>query len=255
MDPRRFERVPRIDSTSAELMRRPFGHAPRPPCALLADVQEAGRGRNGRGWLSDPSRSIALSVAVEREGEADWLGLPLAIGVAIAGMLAAHGATARLKWPNDVVVDAPGGGFAKAGGVLVEARRQAGIQRVVAGVGLNLEPSVALDPRALGQPVGALFAPGAAPDREPFARALADALADVLVGFPDGGLAPWLARWRALDALVGTPIDLIRPDGTRVPALADGVDEDGALRARLDDGRIERVIAGEVSVRARVVAG
>jgi BirA family biotin operon repressor/biotin-[acetyl-CoA-carboxylase] ligase len=249
IDPRRFERVPRIDSTSAELMRRPFGAVPQPPCALLADAQEAGRGRNGRGWLSDPSRSIALSVAVERASDgAPLVGLPLAIGVAVTEVLAAHGAQTRVKWPNDVFVER-GGGLAKAGGILVEVRQQGPLQRVVAGVGLNLVSSRVLDDPRIAQAAAALFDESDAPPREPLARELAAAIVRAIEAFARTGLAPWLARWRALDALDGRPIELLRPDGTRQPAVARGIDEDGSLRVERGDGTIERLIAGEVAVR------
>ncbi len=247
----RFERVARIDSTSTALMRRPFEASPQPPRALMADVQEAGRGRNGRGWLSDPQHSLALSVALERRADgASLLGLPLAVGVAVADTLAAHGARPRLKWPNDLVVERTDGP-AKAGGILVEARQQGALQRIVIGVGLNLVAGGSIDDDRVGQPVAAWFEAADAPPRESFARTLAGALAALVPAFASEGLAPWLARWRALDALAGHPVDVIAGDGTRVPAIARGVDDDGALRIERDDGAIERVIAGEVSVRRR----
>lgn len=251
-DPVRFEHVARIDSTNSELMRRPFGAAPAAACALLADVQEAGRGRNGRPWVTESDRAIALSVAIERAADgASLLGLPLAVGAVVADAVAAHGARPWLKWPNDLLVDAPGGGFAKAGGILVEVRQQGALQRVVAGVGLNLLPQPALDADRLGQPAGALFEPGAAPERLEFARGLAAALAALVPAFARDGLGPWLARWRALDALADAPVDLLRPDGRREAGVARGVDDDGTLRVERPDGSLERVASGEVQVRRR----
>ncbi len=251
IDPARFERVARVDSTNGELMRRPFGERPAAPRALAAERQDAGRGRNGRSWLGEPGRSLALSVALERESDGAWLfGLPLAVGVAIADVLAGHGAAVRLKWPNDLQVDAPDGPV-KVGGILVEVRQQGALQRIVAGVGLNLEPSPALSTERIGQPAGALFAQGAAPPRTALEQALAEAIAGAIAGFPHDGLRPWLARWRALDALEGVPVDVVRGDGTREPGVARGVDDDGALRVERPDGRVDRVVAGEVSVRRR----
>lgn len=251
IDPERFGHVARIDSTSSELMRRPFGDRPAPPCALLADAQDGGRGRNGRRWVTAPERSIALSVAVERAADgASLLGLPLAVGVAVAGALAAHGASPRLKWPNDLLVPRADG-LAKAGGLLVEVRQQGALQRIVVGCGLNLEPAGAPDDAALGQPAGAFFPDGGAPPRVALARALADAVAAAVLAFPIDGLAASLARWRALDALADAPVELLGPDGARTEGIARGVDADGALRVERADGRLERVIAGEVSVRRR----
>jgi BirA family biotin operon repressor/biotin-[acetyl-CoA-carboxylase] ligase len=252
IDPSSFERVSSIDSTSSELMRRPFEAVPRAPFALMADVQEAGRGRGGRSWLTDAARSIALSVAVERAADgASLLGLPLAIGVAVADALAACGAAPRLKWPNDLLVETAGG-LAKAGGILVEVRQQGALQRVVAGVGLNLAPGESLDADRVGQPVGALFAVAAMPDRERLARDLADAIAAVVPRLARDGLRPWLARWRELDALADHPVELLsHADGRRTPGIARGVDDDGALRVERPDGTIDRVISGEIGVRRR----
>ncbi len=251
IDPTRFERVARIDSTNSALMRRPFGERPEPPRALAADVQASGRGRNGRSWLGDAERSLALSVAVERDADgASMLGLPLAVGASVAAVLAPLGAPVRLKWPNDLLVQGEGGP-AKVGGILVEVRQQGALQRVVAGVGLNLAPSRELSAERVGQPVGALFGAGAVPAREPLERALADALADCIEAFPRDGLRPWLARWRALDALLDAPVDLVGGDGAREPGVARGIDDDGALRVERTDGSITRVVAGDVSVRRR----
>jgi len=247
----RFEHVERIDSTNAELMRRPLAEPLQPPCVLLADRQEAGRGRNGRRWLSAPQCSVTLSVSLERRADgATLLGLPLAVGVVIADVLAAQGARPRLKWPNDVYATTPAG-VGKAGGILVEVRSLGALQRVVAGFGLNLAASGALTEADTGQPVAALFAADAMPARVPLARELGAAVAALLARFPHTGLAPYAARWRELDLLAGAPIDVLHPDGRREPGIARGIDDDGALRVEDAAGRIARLIGGEVSVRPR----
>jgi BirA family biotin operon repressor/biotin-[acetyl-CoA-carboxylase] ligase len=250
IDPAHFEHVARIDSTSSELMRRPFDATPSAPRALLADVQHGGRGRNGRGWIADPAGSLALSVAIERGADgAVLLGLPLAVGVAIAGALAEHGARPRLKWPNDLMVDGADGAPAKAGGILVELRQPGTVQRIVVGCGLNLEPRAAPPVAAIGQRAGALFDAGAAPPRPALARAL-----DAVEAFARDGLAPWRARWAALDALDGAPITTFGPGNRVRDGVARGIDDDGALRVERADGAIDRIVAGEVGVRARATA-
>ena len=250
-DPLSFEHVARIDSTSSALLRRPFEAAPQPPRALMADVQEAGRGRGGRPWLSDPQCSLAVSVAVERQADAaTLLGLPLAVGVAIAEVLSVHGARPRLKWPNDLMVETPAG-LAKAGGILVEARQQGALQRVVVGFGLNLAPTATIGEAQVGQPVAALFDRSRLPARLPLARELALAVAVVVPAFARQGLGPWLGRWRALDALAGHRVELRAADGSLRVATAQGIDDDGALRVHFDDGSRERIVSGEVGVRRR----
>lgn len=251
IDPLRFEHVERIDSTNAELMRRPFGACPQSPVALLADVQEVGRGRNGRPWLSDGSQSLTVSVAIERhQGGESLLGLPLAVGVTIAEVLDRHGANTRLKWPNDLYLDGPQG-LAKAGGILVEVRQFAQVQRIVIGCGLNLSASALITSAQAGQAVRALFDGREAPSRMALAQTLAHELVASMNVFSAQGLAPFLGRWRSRDLLAGRPVDVLRTDGRRDPGTARGVDESGALVVEFADGRIEHCVGGEISVRAR----
>jgi len=202
-------------------------------------------------WLGDPARSLALSVSVEREVDGTTLlGLPLAVGVAIADGLATQGARVRLKWPNDLLVETDRGP-AKAGGILVEVRQQGPLQRVVVGFGLNLASAHGLDDARVGQPVGALFPADTMPARVPLAQALAAAVAAAVTDFARSGLRPWLPRWRALDALADLPVDLVRGDGSREPGIARGIENDGSLRVERADGSIDHIASGEVSVRRR----
>ena len=107
------------------------------------------------------------------------IGLPLAVGVALAEGLQEHGARLLLKWPNDLYVLA-GAMPAKVGGILTEVKAlgppasSAGapdLHRVVVGFGLNLFAV----PEGLTQPAAAIFSPmqQEALDRAALARALA----------------------------------------------------------------------------------
>ncbi len=107
----------------------------------LADEQTAGRGRQGRQWLSPPG-NLHLSVLLRPEVSAERLGLvPLAAGIAAARAARDCGAEALLKWPNDVWV-----GGRKLGGILVEAHSSSsGVEDMIVGCGMN----VALQPPGL----------------------------------------------------------------------------------------------------------
>lgn len=242
-----FEHVACIDSTSAELMRRPFSAQSQPACILLADVQEAGRGRNGRSWLSDGDRSLAVSAALERPADnAVLLGLTLAVGVVVADVLARLGTAPRLKWPNDLYLETAAGP-AKVGGILTEVRQSGGVQRIVVGVGLNLSVSERIAAAHTGQAVAALDL--ARIDRPQLAREIGYAILAAVERFVRDGLAPFAEHWRALDLLAGRPVDLIRGDGSREPCVARGIDAGGALVVEFGDGRREACIGGEISVR------
>jgi BirA family biotin operon repressor/biotin-[acetyl-CoA-carboxylase] ligase len=238
-----------LDSTNSELLRRPPALAGAQ--VLLAERQTGGRGRQGRVWASPLAAHVYLSVARSFSGGLARLGgLSLVSGVAVAEALHALGlASVRLKWPNDLVV-ADGDGLRKLGGLLVEgAGEHAGPARAVIGLGLNVRmpPTAAA---TIDQPWCDLAAlSGAHPfTRNEVVSAVLARLLPALDVFDEQGLAPFLPRYAALDALQGQAVELVAGH-QRQQGRALGVADDGALRLQLPDGREQRVHAGEVSVR------
>ena len=246
-----------IDSTNSELLRRATPAAG--VAVLLAERQTGGRGRRGRVWNSPLAANLYVSVArMFRGGLARLGGLSLVAGVAAVEALHALGFTeARLKWPNDLVV-AGDDGPCKLGGLLIEGGGEhAGPARAVIGLGLNVRMQAAAA-AAIDQPwcdLHGLVArtDGAAPlpslpSRNRIVATLLEHLLPALDAFDADGLAPFLPRYAAFDALAGQAVTLHVGDSTHA-ATALGVAEDGALRVRLDDGSEQRVHSGEVSVR------
>ncbi len=247
-----IEVVETIDSTNSELLRR------RTPAsglvALFADSQSGGRGRLGRTWASPPGANLYGSLARRFDGGLARLGgLSLAVGVAAAETLQALGADAvRVKWPNDLVID-DGRALRKLGGVLIEGGLQDGHPRAVVGLGLNLHmPDTAS--ATIDQPWTDLHAllGDATPSRNRVAIALLGALAEALDRFDAEGLAPFLPRFAAVDALRGARVSAMF-DGHDVEGVVLGPTNDGALRLRTGDGEIA-LRAGEVRVRRRAPA-
>ncbi|WP_240125762.1 bifunctional biotin--[acetyl-CoA-carboxylase] ligase/biotin operon repressor BirA [Thermomonas alba] len=238
-----------LDSTNTCLLQR---ETPARGCAvLLAERQTAGRGRRGRRWASPLAAHVYLSLARRFEGGlARLAGLSLVAGIAAAEALQALGfAPVRLKWPNDLVV-AEGAGLRKLGGLLVEGGGEAGgAARAVVGLGLNVRMPPAFA-AAIDQPwidLAALASPP--PPRNAVVAQLLRHLLPALAQFDAEGLAPFLPRYAALDALAGRRIWLHEAAGTS-SAQALGLAADGALRVRGEDGRERLLHAGEVSVRA-----
>jgi BirA family biotin operon repressor/biotin-[acetyl-CoA-carboxylase] ligase len=239
-----------IGSTNTALLER---GAPPPGQFdfLTAEHQGAGRGRRGRSWLAAPGGAVCLSWSWCFEGFSAQLGaLSLATGVAALRALATlglHGV--HLKWPNDLVT-----ARGKLGGILIEMRSEAaGPVQVIVGLGLNVALGTALRARidAEGNAAAALtdLTGGAPPPpRNALVAALLDAGVGALREFTHAGFGPFLAEYRAADALDGRPV---RIHGGSGPAtgIARGVEADGMLRVE-QAGQIHRIIAGEVSVRA-----
>ena len=238
-----------LDSTNSELLRR---DAPSHGCAvLLAECQTGGRGRRGRAWASPLAAHVYLSLARRFEGGLARLGgLSLVAGVAACEALRGLGfADVGLKWPNDLVV-VDGVGLRKLSGLLVEGGGEvAGAARAVIGIGLNVRmPPQAGD--AIDQPWAELAGLSTqVPTRNAVVAALLAQLLPVLEAFDAHGLAPFLPRYAALDALAGRAIT-VHAAITAWPATALGIADDGALRVRDAAGTEHLVHAGDVSVRA-----
>lgn len=98
--------------------------------AVLAETQLAGRGRGSHVWHSEPGQSILCSVVLRpcRLG-AELLSLTAAVAVC-ESLLGYTGRRARIKWPNDIVVDGR-----KVAGILIESRRK---DTYVIGIGINV---------------------------------------------------------------------------------------------------------------------
>src|SRR5262245_32491508 len=101
---------------------------------VVADTQRAGRGRRGRTWHDAPGGSVLASIIVRpRLAVRDLPKLSPTTAVAVAEVNERMtGLSARLKWPNDVLV-----GGRKIAGILLESRIAAE-PVVVIGIGINV---------------------------------------------------------------------------------------------------------------------
>ena len=229
-------------STQADALAQP---APTQGCAVfVAERQSAGQGRRGRRWISPPGAGIACSLSRRfARAPSGMAGLSLAVGVALAEGLHALGyPQVRLKWPNDLLVEGR-----KLGGILVNLRAEGEACTAVIGFGINVRIP-AEDAAAIDQPWCDLASLGDPPSRNVLLAAVLAQLLPVLDAFDAEGLAPMLARWQPLDALVGQTVQLTEGD-TRHVGLCLGIADDGALRLRCADGSVHDHYGGEASVR------
>ena len=235
----------RIDSTNTYLKDQP------PPTpghfrVAIADHQTAGRGRRDRSWISEPGKSLCLSVSYQFvETPRDLPVLTLALGVGVASCLADIGVeNIRLKWPNDLLV-----GRDKLGGILTETQfRKGGNTSVVIGLGLNVDmpqsittemqsdwADTATDLQSvLDQPL----------TRQDLSGPVIDALVESCKQFESGGFSGFVEQFERFDALAGLEIAVETPEGT-VEGTARGVDDNGALLVEGDAGT-RRIITGSI---------
>jgi BirA family transcriptional regulator, biotin operon repressor / biotin---[acetyl-CoA-carboxylase] ligase len=211
-----------VGSTSDRARELALAGAPH-GAVVTAAAQTAGRGRQGRAWTTQPGSAVAMSLVLRDVPEL----LPLAAAVAVAEACGAA-AGARIKWPNDVLVDGR-----KVAGILAEGRPHEGW--AVLGIGVNVAVDVALLPEEVRDRAGSLGLPRAAV--EPFLEDLLAALDRWLAASPHAVLDAWRAR----DALLGREVSWAGGSG-----VADGIDGEGRLVVRLADGGRTELNAGEV---------
>ena len=230
--------------SAAPAERTPLGRrvADILPCLLVAEHQTRGRGRMGRDWVASAGASLTFSLSLPL-APAQWGGLSLAVGLALAQALDAAGPPRiAIKWPNDLwLIDGPGRGR-KLGGVLIETVSVGERRMCVVGVGLNVLPQaiegLAHGYASLQEIDSAASAPAA------LAR-VAVPLVQALQRFEHAGFAPLAAAFAERDLLRGHAVTTTLPDLPH--GVAEGVDEQGALRVRSEG--LHRVVSGEVSVR------
>ena len=108
------------------------------PLLVLALEQSGGRGRQGRSWSSPRGKGVYATRVLQVADPALLQTLPLLVGVGLCRALSRHlPSPCRLKWPNDLLVEA-GGERRKIGGILIEASVRPGEEvAAIVGFGVN----------------------------------------------------------------------------------------------------------------------
>ncbi len=227
-----------LDSTSEEARRLALA-GEHGPLWVIAEEQTKGRGRRGRDWISRKGNLFA-SHLLEVDAPAETCAtLSFVAALSAADTVAALASNARvtLKWPNDVLLEGR-----KASGVLLEGAPNGALQRLIVGIGINL----AHHPEGMETPAISLAAVTHA------THSPEDALACLVAAWDrwyalwrEGGFAPIRAAWLSRAGGLGETVT-VRTGQSEMMGVFETLDEDGALRLHLEDGRISRVTAGEV---------
>ena len=200
----------------------------------MAQIQEAGRGRQGREWVSRRGNFFGSTIVDLAPGDPPPQSLSLAAGLALieAAETTAPDLPLLLKWPNDLVV-----GGAKVGGILLERHGE----RVVVGFGVNLAAAPDIPERPAAH-LGGRVTP------EAFAPLLAGAMGRMLMLWRTTDPRDFAKAWLAGAHPVGTELAVHGSDGGDVRGRFDGIEPDGTMRLRLADGSVELVRAGDVAL-------
>ena len=233
------------DSTNNQARRLAEEGAPE-GTMVVADCQTAGKGRRGRNWASPHGAGIWMSFVLRpalAPVQASMLTLVAGMAV-VSGIRQAVGLESMIKWPNDAVV-----GGKKICGILTEmSTEEDSIRHVVVGIGINvntkdfpeeLAPTATSLSLELGRPL----------KRAPVIAAVAEQFETYYGRFLEkGDMTEFMEEYNRMLANRDREVCVLDPAGTyRGTAL--GIDREGSLLVKKEDGSLASVISGEVSVR------
>lgn len=200
---------------------------------LWAERQTAGRGQRGHTWLSEEEVNLTFSLVVEPRflpAKEQFL-LSAATAVALCDCLTRYGIEARIKWTNDIYVE-----DRKIVGILIEHfYAGATLRRTVIGIGLNVNQQ-RFDP-SLPNPTSMLLEGEKRYDREEVLRTFYDCFMARYAQVEQGDGEAILQAYRALIYRLGREQRFRLPEGEELTATIEGIESDGALRLRHEDGK------------------
>jgi BirA family biotin operon repressor/biotin-[acetyl-CoA-carboxylase] ligase len=224
---------------------RAMGAAGAPHGSLVvAETQTCGRGRHDRIWVSPPATGIYATLLL-RPGlppeQTPLISIAAAVAVAEA-VRQTTGLVPAIKWPNDLLVNTR-----KVAGILTEASTTAStVEFVLTGIGINVNTPVdALPVRPLFPATSLAVETGGPVSRAALLAALLGRFEYWLDGLRNGACAALTARWMDYACTTGRAVAVKDMPG-EVSGIVRGIAPDGALLLQTGDGRIVRILSGDL---------
>jgi BirA family transcriptional regulator, biotin operon repressor / biotin---[acetyl-CoA-carboxylase] ligase len=217
---------------------------------VLSEQQTQGKGRLGRNWHSPFGQNIYFSCHYRFQKDVSKLaGLSLVVALATINALHKFQSKNRfaIKWPNDILVDAK-----KLAGILIEINAEAhGLADVIMGVGINCN-MLHIKPDHIDAPWTSLRQiSGEFADRNELVAALITYVVDYIQKFEVSGLSPFITEWRKYDYLSGKTITVANGNAKELTGVATGIDKQGHLLLKLDNGNIQTFSSGDTTLRKK----
>jgi BirA family biotin operon repressor/biotin-[acetyl-CoA-carboxylase] ligase len=237
-----------VDSTMDEARRLIARNSPAglPDGTLLvADEQTGGRGRLQRSWWAPPASSLLLSLVFRpplAPHQAQRITMICSLAVCDA-IFERSGLSPQVKWPNDVLIDGR-----KVCGILTELDLVGShLDYVIVGIGINVNVDLAAAPPLMSPATSLLAETGHTTSRLELLIALLANLERRYAALQDGH--SFHQEWASRMATLGEQVE-VAGGSERWTGVAVGVDSDGALLVRTDDGDTQRILAADVTLRS-----
>ena len=219
---------------------------------VVAEEQTAGKGRRGRNWASEPGVGIWMTLVLRpAPSPAKVPGITLLTSLALTKALwELYGVRAEIKWPNDVILAKK-----KICGILTEMSSEENyVNYVVTGIGINAN-TASFPEEIAGKATSVFQQTGKKIDRSELIAGMIRILCSDYKRFvEEQDLSSFVEQYN--DVLVNRDkevcvyygmVEQASPENTE-RGIARGIDCDGALLVEMD-GRVKRILSGEVSVR------
>lgn len=226
-----------IDTTMREAARLAASGCPS-GTVVVAGEQTAGQGRHGHSWHSEQDAGLYLSIVLRPGGDRPAVpALTMALGLATAEAIARSTDLAcDIRWPNDLMIH-----DRKVAGILVNLADHTAI----AGIGINVNHR-AFPPELERQATSLRLATGKEHSREQLLTNLLQSVDGFSRMLRDGGTAAIFAQFSRRSTYASGKRVTVDLGGRVISGVTDGLDPNGFLRVRMEDGRVETVVAGGV---------
>ncbi|NLO46778.1 MAG: biotin--[acetyl-CoA-carboxylase] ligase [Clostridiales bacterium] len=237
--------VKSVDSTNNALKKMALDGAPE-GMVLVADHQTSGRGRLGRSFVSPKGKGVYMSILLKPEFIGDIAGLTCMTAVAVINAIEKiAGTTLDIKWTNDILLAGK-----KLCGILTELSTEGesgGVRFAIIGIGVNVNQEVSDFPPELREKACSLYsAHGVMQDRNRIAGEIVLRFFDMYRSLKENRRKV-MSEYRKKCVTIGNIVAYTR-DGKQLRALAETVDFEGALVVRKDNGQLDKLRFGEVSI-------
>ena len=209
---------------------------------VLAERQTQGRGRGKNRWYSPPGGlyfTLILRPPIERK-KINCLSFVFSLSVA-EKIYDFTRLLPQIKWPNDILINRR-----KVCGMLIEAKGKEKISYVLAGIGVNVNSEREDFPPPLRETLTTLKEETTQPlDLENFFLQLLKTIHTHYEELKAGFFSDILGKWQRFSLPSGERIEFTSSQG-KIKGILWGVDEEGYLHLRTQDGKIITVREGEV---------
>ena len=244
---RRILYYPELGSTMDEAARLAKNGADE-GTVVIAERQSAGRGRQGRSWVSQPGNLLFSVLFLPRMDQLPFISIIGGLATARAVRKTA-GLDPQIKWPNDLILNGR-----KAAGILAESAIEGdSVCYAVLGIGINVSLNPSDDDEISTIAISVNEAAGTEVARESLLRQLLLELDDLYRTLTAGGkdaARSTITEWSGLLQTVGNRVTATFRDDS-ISGQAIGVDDTGNLLLRTDAGETVTLTAGDVTLSAQ----